>query len=49
MAHQDAGTLPTHEVVKARLLAHLENLVGDRDPYLAAGSHYLAQIDLIGN
>jgi aminopeptidase YwaD len=43
MAHQDAGTLPTHEVVKARLLAHLENLVGDRDPYLAAGSHYLAQ------
>ncbi|RZM82109.1 M28 family peptidase [Leptolyngbya iicbica] len=43
MSSQDAEALRLHESLKARLLSHLEKLVGDRDPYLAEGSHYLAQ------
>ncbi|MEM9120445.1 MAG: M28 family peptidase [Cyanobacteria bacterium P01_F01_bin.56] len=31
------------ESVKARLWRHLEHLVGDRDPYLAAGQHRLIE------
>ncbi|NEQ44517.1 MAG: M28 family peptidase [Leptolyngbya sp. SIOISBB] len=34
---------PDFESVKARLLTHLEHLVGDRDPYLASGKHRLVQ------
>ena len=43
MAASEDDSQPTPEAVKARLLTHLENLVGDRDPYLAEGSHYFAQ------
>ncbi|MEM7649503.1 MAG: hypothetical protein AAF283_10000, partial [Cyanobacteria bacterium P01_A01_bin.70] len=31
------------EALQARLQTHLHQLVGDRDPYLAAGRHRLAQ------
>jgi len=43
MPHLNAESTLAPESVKARLLTHLENLVGDRDPYFATGSHYLAQ------
>lgn len=34
---------PDFALVRARLSAHLQHLVGDRDPYLAAGGHRLAE------
>ncbi len=43
MPYPDTWSRPERASVKACLLTHLEHLVGDRDPYVAVGSHYLTQ------
>ncbi len=43
LPRQEFLSVPDLELVKARLWSHLEQLVGDRDPYLASGKHHLVQ------